>query len=353
MRCDMFSSEFIKRLKNFITFFLIYTALFIFFYLTSKYTFPFIFAFTIAFIIQPVTRFFTVTLKFKKNMPALLVSVIVYILVFAMLALLFYCIVSEAAHLMKNLSASDIDLVIKPIRNMIVRVGHIFRNIDPFIAENYSSQFAVIVKSGLDIACKGLRAFLAIALSIPLWITVILVVILSTYFFTRDMSNIQQVLLSAFSANSRGRMEKLWNQSLKMLTQYIMAHFLICFLTFILTLIGFTILGIKYAATLSIIIAIADILPVIGIGLVYMPLAAIYILAGNYSVSAGVMALFILVSIVRQIIEPKIMSESLHIHPIAILASIFIGAESFGLIGVIYMILMMILYKMLKNTGIL
>lgn len=349
----MLNNDFIKSLKNFGIFLVIYTVLFVLLYSTSTFTFPFIIAFAIAFMMQPVTRFLRNKLKFKRNIPALLASVIVYIIIFTLLTLLFYSIISEAKQLLMNLSNANLDIIIKPLRNIINEIGIYFQNIDPAFIEKNSSQLSGIFKNSLDIVGKSLTAFLSIALSIPMWITVIFIVILSTYFFSRDMTNIKKRVLSIFSESGREKFETVWFQGIKMLTQYAKAYLFIYFLTFIQTLIGFTVLGVKYTVLLSIICAVADVLPVFGIGIIYLPLSLIYLLSGNYFAGIGIIILFVLISSVRQIVEPKIVSTSLGIHPITTLVAIFIGLKTFGLIGMIFFTFLIVFYKVLKNSKIL
>lgn len=348
----MFSVEFVNNLKKTLLFFIIYTCIFALFYFTSSYTFPFIVAFAIAFLIQPVSKFFRIKLKFKRNVPALMASAIVYILIFSLLALLFYSIISEAMHLVKNLSSTNLDKVVAPIQSVVNEISQYFKSIDSSFIQDNSSQLTQVLKNSLNIVGKSLNAFLSIALSIPMWITIIFVVILSTYFFTRDMSSIKKHFVSIFSESGKEKIEKIWNQGLKMLTKYLKAYFFIYFLTFVQTLIGFTILGVKYSVILSVICAFADILPVLGIGLIYLPLAAIYIISGNYFAGFGILILFVLISIVRQIVEPKIVSTSLDIHPVVTLVAIFIGLKAFGIIGMIYFTFLIVFYKVLKNTKI-
>lgn len=348
----MFNKEFVISLKKFGIFFMIYSGLFILLYFTFSYTFPFIIAFAIAFLIQPVTKFFRTRLKFRRNTPAILASVIVYIVIFSLLGVLFYSIISEAMQLVKNLSKANLDVIVVPIRNLIDEAGTYFQNIDPSFIENNSSQLTNLLKNGLSIVGKSLNAFLSIALSIPMLITVIFVVILSTYFFTRDMTSIKKRFISAFSESGKEKIEKIWSQGIKMLTQYIKAYFFIYFLTFLQTLVGFSILGVKYSVILSIICAVADILPVLGIGLIYLPLSVIYLLTGNYFAGIGILILFTLISIVRQVVEPKIVSTSLGIHPVATLIAIFIGLKAFGLVGMVFITFLMVFYRVLRNTKI-
>jgi sporulation integral membrane protein YtvI len=349
----MFSADFIRNLKNFGIFLLIYTALFVLLYSTSSFTFPFILAFAIAFLIQPVTRFFRNRLKFKNNTPALLASLLVYVVISALLAFLFYSIISEAKQLLVNLSNANLDIVTAPVKNILNEIGEYFQKIDPTFIEKNSSQFTGLLKNGLNIVGTSLSAFLSIALSIPVWITIIIIVILSTYFFSRDMTNIKKKFISVFSQEGREKFENVWFQGIKMLSRYAKAYFFIYFLTFLQTLIGFTILGVKYSVILSIICAVADVLPVLGIGIIYLPLSLIYLLTGNYFAGIGILILFVLISVVRQIVEPKVVSTSLGIHPVITLLAIFIGLKAYGFIGMIFLTFLVVFYKVMKNSKIL
>ena len=167
------------------------------------------------------------------------------------------------------------------------------------------------------------------------------------------MTSIKKVFISVFSQEGREKFESVWFQGIKMLSSYAKAYFFIYFLTFVQTLIGFTVLGVKYSVILSIICAIADVLPVLGIGIIYIPLSLVYLLTGNYFAGVGILILFVLISIVRQIVEPKIVSTSLGIHPVITLLAIFIGLKAYGLVGMIFLTFLVVFYKVLKNSKIL
>jgi len=111
---------------------------------------------------------------------------------------------------------------------------------------------------------------------------------------------------------------------------------------------------VKYAVILSIIAAIFDILPILGIGGIYIPLALIYMfIQKDYFTSFGILIWYIVVTVVRQILEPKIVSSSLGIHPVAVLASIFIGLKVNGLSGMFFCIFLVVFYKVLKSVEVL
>jgi predicted PurR-regulated permease PerM len=113
------------------------------------------------------------------------------------------------------------------------------------------------------------------------------------------------------------------------------------------------VLGIKYALILSILCAVLDVLPIIGISAIYLPLSAYFLITGKYVLALGVIILLTVITIIRQIIEPKLYSSNLGLHPAAVLAAIFIGIKAYGLLGMIYLLSVMVLYKILKKVDVL
>ena len=106
-------------------------------------------------------------------------------------------------------------------------------------------------------------------------------------------------------------------------------------ITFSLLLIGFLVLGIKYALILSFICAIVDILPILGVGSVLIPFAIIEFAKGNLKLGIGLVVLYLIITVSRQIIEPKIIGAKIGIHPLLTLFSMYLGLSLFGVFGII------------------
>ena len=134
---------------------------------------------------------------------------------------------------------------------------------------------------------------------------------------------------------------------------YAKAYSIVVFITFVEVLIGLSILKIEYALILSILCAIFDVLPIIGIIMIFIPLVAYKLYIDQVGIAVGLIILFIFVIVVRQIIEPKILAHTLDIHPLLILAAIFIGLMVSGFAGMIYFISLMVAYKILVKVNVL
>ena len=158
---------------------------------------------------------------------------------------------------------------------------------------------------------------------------------MASYYFCADYEEINGFFLSRLSAESRKRLAdtrvKLKQAALRVLKGYLMT----VGITFIQLYVGLLILKTEYAFTLAGIIALVDILPVIGVGTVLIPWGIFKLVAGAYYQGFGLLIIFAVVSVVREIIEPKIIGKSLGLHPLMTLFSMYIGLELCGFLGMI------------------
>lgn len=111
-------------------------------------------------------------------------------------------------------------------------------------------------------------------------------------------------------------------------------YLIIFVLTFSELLIGFTVLKIRYAPLLAALIAVIDILPVLGTGTALIPWAAAEILIGNTSFGIGIAVLYGVIAVVRNFAEPKIIGKQIGINPLFTLLAMFVGIKLFGFAGI-------------------
>jgi len=188
---------------------------------------------------------------------------------------------------------------------------------------------------------------------IPYALMVLLFTILTTYFFTKDLSSTNRKKLILITAKSEDRIRSIFDESKKMLKNYFLSYLLIITITFLETLVVFIIFNVKYAVTLSILCGVFDLLPILGIGSIYLPLIIIFFISKNIIAALGLLISYIIITIIRQIIEPKIVSSSLGINPVAVLASIFIGLKANGIIGMLFCMFLLVFYNILKKVNVL
>ncbi|HEY5525454.1 MAG TPA: AI-2E family transporter, partial [Clostridium sp.] len=100
-------------------------------------------------------------------------------------------------------------------------------------------------------------------------------------------------------------------------------------------IIGFIILKVERPIFLGVICGILDILPYVGTIIVFMPIIIYNIIVKDYLIAFGLILLYILVQVIREILEAKFLSNKLQVHPLLIFLSIYIGIKLFGILGLV------------------
>ena len=106
------------------------------------------------------------------------------------------------------------------------------------------------------------------------------------------------------------------------------------------------------AILIAVVIAIFDILPVLGTGGIMIPWSIIALLYGNYKIGVGVAVLYIIITIIRNIIEPKLVGQQVGLHPVVTLISMFVGLHFLGFIGMLGLPITISLLRYLNDKGI-
>ncbi|MBE6831418.1 MAG: sporulation integral membrane protein YtvI [Ruminococcaceae bacterium] len=348
----LFDRRQLTRLKPLLAFFVGFTLLFYFFALTLKFTFPFLAGFLLALIVQPVIRQLKKRMHFNPSGAAALSTLLVFVVVFGLLFLLGYWLIYEISNLLNNLT-TDVGALTAPINSLISMAGEYLNRINSKYIEQNQQQILNIAQSGAGIVKTILASVLTFLTSLPAIFTMFIVMILSTYFFSKDMTSIKSHVMSLFSQTTAINIRSASRHGMNMSGKYVGSYLLIYFITFVETLIVFFALGVPYPLVLSIVTGIADILPVLGPGTIYIPLTLLYLVSGNFFKAGALLVCWLLITSIRQIIEPKLISSSIDIHPLTMLAAIYFALVAQNFLILIYCSALLILYKILTQIGVL
>ncbi len=163
----------------------------------------------------------------------------------------------------------------------------------------------------------------------------LLVFLISSFYFSVDgdriAGGIKAILPKRISAHTVGLRRRLS----ALLYRYFRVYFLLFLLTFTELLIGFTILGREYAFLLALVISALDILPLLGVGSILLPWAGVLFLVRDYHSAIGLLILWGVITVVRQIVEPRLIGESFGMHPLVALVSLYAGLKLFGFVGIL------------------
>ena len=110
-------------------------------------------------------------------------------------------------------------------------------------------------------------------------------------------------------------------------------------------------MSVNYALPIAAIIAVLDIMPVIGTGGILIPWAIIELILKNYFLGFSLLILYIGVTVFRNIIEPRIVGHQIGLHPIITITAMYAGLRLFSVAGIIIGPVVAITVKYLNDEG--
>lgn len=178
-------------------------------------------------------------------------------------------------------------------------------------------------------------AALQAATGLPSVALSVLVFAFSCFYLALDGERLCAWMLDRISAGQRERVIGVFCSVADALRGYLRAYGLIFLLTFAELLSGFLIINVRYAFLLAVLIALLDLLPVLGSGVVLVPWGVLSVLSGNVRTGAGLLIMFGIITLVRQVAEPRIVGNSLGLHPLLTLGAMYVAFRLFGAIGLV------------------
>lgn len=350
----MFDKRQLQRLKPLLVFWVCYTAGFLLFAATLKYTFPFLAGFLLALIAQPLIGWLKRRLRMPPAAAAAVATLLVYAVLFGLLFLIGYWLILEISNLISyvsSLSETDVGALTAPFNALVGRIGEYLKSIDASFIEQNQEKMLNLAQTGIGIVTKSLSTVLGFLTSLPAIFTMFIVMIFSTYFFSKDMGKIKSSVFGMLTSGGADDLRAYSKSGRSISGRYVGSYLFIYFLTFLETLVVFFALGIPYPLVLSLVTGFADILPVLGPGTIYIPLACIYLFTGNFFTAGALLVCWLIITAIRQVIEPKIVSSSINIHPLSMLAAIYFALIARNFWILIYFSFLMILYQMLVKAG--
>lgn len=335
--------EKLKRLDRLFIFFIVYTLAFVFFFGTLKFTLPFLLAAFFALIITKPTIFIAKILRIKGWIASLITTTIFFISIIIIVFLLTLSLTIESIDITSEITSmisNNSPEITATLRNIDKTLGGLNMSVDSSILTEHLSQ---IFSSIVDAASIIFQYLFKIIGYVPFIISTSFCTVLATYLFTKNFSD--KKLNKKTTKTMPKQIYKVIFELKKLFLDYICGYFLIIGISTALNLVIFSLFGIKYAITLGIVTGILDILPLLGIAIVYIPLIIFYLVQGKTTIGILLTVTFIILCILREILENKIMSSSLGITPLESIICIFSGMQLDGFKGVIFCLFFLVGYK--------
>lgn len=235
--------------------------------------------------------------------------------------------------------------------------GTFSRLIEDFNITNLFKEIGVDTSTITSGVSSGISGVFSVVKNIPSVLIGIVIGIISWIFFTKDYNYIVRFIQKQLPDSKKNLLVEVKQVFSKTILKMFRAYGLIMLITFLELFLGFTILSLVgimdngYYALIAVGIAIFDILPVAGSGGILIPWALVSLVSGNYQQAIGLIVIYVVISVIRQYIEPKIVGDSLGVHPLITLMGLYLGYKVFGFIGMFVVPITVMTLKAFNDTG--
>lgn len=327
-----------------------------------RYVYPLLIAYLFAYLLEPIVTFLVRKCHFPR--PIAILTVMIF-LIFSFL-LFAYLIITEMIigiiYLSENVPDYYKEMIsiveeilftyIYPLyENILFLLNQVSDSNDFFIKDSLKSINQEIANLGANVIKDTFIMIANWLIAIPNSFFSIIIILLLIYFILKDWSLIHLLKDRAFAKYEK-HLRKMLHQ-LKMTTiQLLKTQFVLMLITMGITLSFLLIFQIKYSLAITALVGTAELLPLVGAGIIFLPWILYAFFSQMYSLTIGLAITYLLIIIMRQIIEPKLLASYIGIHPIIVILIMYLNFQFWGLTGLIFTPIWIILITILKKANV-
>lgn len=308
-------------------------------YVFFKYIFilvlPFIIGYAISKILDPFVNFLNKKFKISRGICAVVGILMLYGIIILLGVTIVKQIVEEGRMLYQN-SPELIEQSKDAIDKFNGVIDRLFFYIPDGIAENVRdmlSSFLIGLQGKIIESLKD--ASIVVAKGIPKGFSIFIIGSLSAFFFIKDKELIKVNVAKATPNLVKKGVGGIRQESLRMMGGYVKAQLTLMTITGIICTIALLIMGYEYAFVVGFIIALIDAIPMFGSGFVLWPWALYSFITGDIFRSLYLLGIYGIVFLTRQLLEPKVLSTNINLHPLFTMFGVYVGLQLFGVGGMI------------------
>lgn len=327
---------------------------FLIFKFTTNYLMPFVIGFLIAFLLKPIVR--KLNEWFGQNkLLSILVIVLFYILVAALIIFLVFKSVSLVQSFIPRIDGFYNHTLLPMVMNISEWIEETTQKLNPELVEyievalkQFTDSLGLIVETVSKVALGWVTLVVS---SAPSLLISIMISVISSFFFTLDYQPIVNTVLNTMPPKARMLVLEVKSNFGSIIGKYLKAYSLLISLTFVELTIGFWILRLGNPIGRAALIAVIDILPVLGTGTILIPWALYELILGEAFIGIGILVMYAIITVIRNILEPRIIGKQIGLHPLATLVSIFVGVKLLGFWGLFLFPIAVTIIKTLHDEG--
>jgi len=295
---------------------------------------PFLLAIMFSIFMEPLVVIFSHRGRVSRTFAVLVTMLVFFGGILTLLTLIILRLVKELSDIYLTLPQRALET--EQFIDLWIKKGILFYGTLPkSVTDNLRSSLNNISNTMQHWTGDMLSILLNIISGIPSVIMIILVSLVATYFFSKDREKIAWLWLRIVPPPWGSHVLEISKQVAAAFLSYVRAQVILISISTFISIIGLYFIGAKYALTVGLLVGFLDMIPVLGPGTIYIPWAVWSFITGNVLVGVELTVLYLLVMVIRAILEAKVVAANLGLHPLAVLVAMFVGLKTIGVIGLI------------------
>lgn len=315
---------------------------------------PFIIGWFLAFLANPLVRFFEEKIKIKRKAGSALIIITVIFALCIWVYIIGNRLMKKIPGLIKMIPDMWQDIEVEFV-GFAQKWSDAVNSLPEEVVEKVR-QMGTAMGSEVSVAVGELSVSYAETLgkfagNIPGIIISVIMCLLSAYFFVAEKEYMSDIFKKIVPSSQREKCFLLKQTTIDVLAGYLKAQFKIEIWVYLILAIGLMLLKVRYGYLVAVVIAFLDILPVFGTGTVLIPWVIFELLTGDYIYALGLFIIWGVGQLVRQIIQPKVLGDSMGMAPVPTLILLYVGYKLAGVIGMIAAVPLGILVLAMNDAG--
>lgn len=315
----------------------------------SIFYMPFLVAFIISLIIEPAIKYIMRKTKLTRRSSSIIIFVIVSLIILGSLAWIIITLFSESSHLLQSLN-DYFDKAYIQFQNLVNSFNFDKIKLSPEVL-NVIQDSTGGVLNNISIWVRNLlTGLIDIVTGLPSIAICVGITVVALYFICVDKIYILDQIEHHVPKMWLKKITKHLKDLIKTLGGYLKAEGTLILVSFLISLVGLYVLefcgfNIQYPLLMALFIGFVDALPILGSGSVMIPWAILSAINGDINLGISIIILLIIMSIVRQLLEPKLVSKNIGVHPIFTLIAMYTGFKVIGIMGLLIGPIVLIIFK--------
>lgn len=315
---------------------------------------PFLVAFIISLLIEPLIKFVNKKTSLTRKTSAIIVLIVVSLILIGLISWGIASIISEATNLLQGLN-TYIESAYNQVQNIISSIDFNKLKIPQEVTKVIQNSLWDLIGTVSNWVKNFLTSLMGLLTEIPTIAIYIGICFIAIYFMCTDKLYMIDQIEHHLPREWVKRISRHTRDLISSLGHYLKAEAILILISFFISLIGLYIfkfigLNIKYPLLAALGIGFVDALPILGSGTAMIPWAVISAINGDIKLALSIIILWVIMSVIRQFAEPRVVSKHIGIHPIFTLIAMYTGFKAIGVLGMFIGPIVLIILKNIFAT---